>query len=56
MTTVPTDSLDPYLRARQVNPSLIPNEQPRQWRNVTQKTNDDFVAFLHKLARLALSP
>ncbi|KAK1924178.1 hypothetical protein DB88DRAFT_270075 [Papiliotrema laurentii] len=56
MTSVPTASLDPYLRARSVDPSLIPQAQPaRPWRPKRQ-TDDDFVDFLRKLLRLALSP
>lgn len=57
---VPTPSLEPYLRARVINPSLIPSHPPRIARTQIRPTDDtgdtDFLDFLRSLLRLAFSP
>jgi hypothetical protein len=51
-------SLEPYLRARNVDPSLIPSNPPRGIRRPTpaKVQESDFSDFLHRLVTLALSP
>jgi len=51
-------SLEPYLRARNVDPSLIPSNPPRGIRRPTPAKiqESDFSVFLHRLVTLALSP
>lgn len=51
-------SLEPYLRARNVDPSLIPSNTPRGIRRPTQVNVEetDFNDFLHRLLTLLISP
>ncbi|ORY34045.1 hypothetical protein BCR39DRAFT_518237 [Naematelia encephala] len=51
-------SLDPYLRERAANPSLIPSKSTRTARIATTNAtkNEDFLDFLRGLGRLVLSP
>jgi hypothetical protein len=62
-TTVPTASLEPYLRARAVNSEQIPAQDSRarwdrQRSNVNARStkNDDFIDFLNNLLRVVLTP
>ncbi|CAD6588589.1 MAG: hypothetical protein TREMPRED_005102, partial [Tremellales sp. Tagirdzhanova-0007] len=59
-SAVPTPSLEPYLRARAVNPSLIPSRPPRTARHHVQTTttsdDPDFLDFLRGLLQLAFAP
>lgn len=57
MTSNP--SLEPYLRARSVDPTLIPSMTPRGIRKAhpqVQTQETDFTDFLHGLVNLAVSP
>ena len=51
-------SLEPYLRARNVDPSLVPSNTPRGLRrsNQVKVEESDFTDFLKRLLRLAFSP
>jgi hypothetical protein len=51
-------SLEPYLRARNADPSLIPSHPIRGIRSrpKASSSSEDFLDFLHKLLRLAAAP
>ena len=51
-------SLEPYLRARNVDPTLIPSNPPRGLRKTShvQVQETDFTDFLQHLVTLAVSP